>query len=238
MTKKYSIIAPHIDDETIGCFTLLNAGQINKVYYVFETDQERLKEADKASHYFDFKYEILPICDFNKIPKDEFLLVPNIKDLHIHHKMVNISAKMLSNDKLYYSVDMNTLKKPFKLWQNKRDILYHLYRSQYNYFDQNTQCYLFENIVESDCLLTVSIPIKINNFEIILTMVDSVDFDNIKIENIKSLLEREYKIDISPEKFLNKIFQSKIFETYLSSLKLSIKNLETQFIETAEFNSW
>ena len=235
--KKYSIIAPHIDDETIGCYNFLIEGLIDKVYYVFETES-RINEAIKAATYFNFEYEVLDIENFHKIPKNKFLLVPNIKDEHIHHKLINLAAKCLPNKKYYYSVDMNTFRMPIKNWEDKRDVLYALYPSQKEYFNQNSQCYLFENIVKSDCSLTISIPVKIKNSEIVLTMVDSIGIENNDISIIKSILEREYEDDISPENFLDKIFQSEIFENYLSSLKLSIKNLESQIIETAEFSTY
>lgn len=234
---KYHIIAPHIDDETIGCYNFLINNQIEKVYYVFET-QERIQEASKAATYFNFDFEVLDIENFHNIPKNKTLLVPNIKDGHIHHKLVNLAAKCLPNNKCYYSVDMNTFRMPIKNWQDKRDILNFLYPSQKEYFNQNSQCYLFENVMQSDCKLTISIPVKINNSEIVLTMIDSIDIEDNDISIIKSILEREYEDDISPENFLDKIFQSEIFENYLASLKLSIKNLETQIIETVEFSTY
>lgn len=235
--KKYSIIAPHIDDETIGCFNFLIENQIEKVYYVFET-QERIQEAIKAAAYFNFEYEVLDIENFNKIPKNKTLLVPNIKDGHIHHKLVNIAAKCLPNKKCYYSVDMNTFRLPIKNWEDKRDVLYSLYPSQKDYFNQNPQCYLFENVITLDYYTSISIPIKIINSEIVLTMIDNVEIEDNDIEIIKSILIREYEDGIKVDEFLDKIFQSEIFENYLSLLKLSIKNLDTQIIETAEFSTY
>ena len=49
-----TILAPHVDDELIGCFTRLQNRSIDHVIYFFELTPERKKEAKAAAEHFGF----------------------------------------------------------------------------------------------------------------------------------------------------------------------------------------
>lgn len=156
---KYIIFAPHIDDETIGCHSLLSKGDVSKVYYFFEFDQDRIIEAMAASHRFGFlSFFVSSLDSFKSIPRkynpifdpDVTILVPRIDDHHPAHQLVNRTAKEMFSNLLFYSIDMNAGATSYGDSERKKDDLYHLYPSQKQYFDDHPQCYQFEHISEVD----------------------------------------------------------------------------------------
>jgi hypothetical protein len=156
---KYIIFAPHIDDETIGCHSLLVKGAVTRVYYFFEFDKERVNEGLAASYKFGFTPFIVSNLDtfknaskkYNPIfDPDITILVPRIDDHHPAHKMVNRMAKGVFSNLLFYSIDMNSGATQYRESDRKKAHLYHLYPSQKQYFDDCPQCYQFEHISETD----------------------------------------------------------------------------------------
>ena len=156
MLESFIILAPHIDDETIGCFKFLNAGLVSKVYYFYEATDIRKLEAEAAGKRFGF----IPIFlngDTNKILTERkertTFLVPNINDSHPDHKTVNSFAKrhLFLYNLRFYSVDMNTKPVLLSLTEQakKEKALKSLYPSQAKLFE-NDKFHLFESCVESD----------------------------------------------------------------------------------------
>lgn len=157
--SRYVILAPHIDDETIGCHSLLVKGVVNSVYYFFEFDKKRMIEAIAASHKFGFMPFFATSLDiFKNVSKkynpifapDVSILVPRIDDHHPAHQAVNRMAKEVFSNLLFYSIDMNAGAALYDESDRKRDDLYQLYPSQKQYFDDHPQCYLFEHISDMD----------------------------------------------------------------------------------------
>ena len=150
--KNIVILAPHVDDEVIGCYSLFTDGydRVKQVIYFYDLTDNRKDEAIEASKFFKFDasfdgYDAI-------IDKDAILCVPNISDAHPHHKAVNQYAKTLSNEKLYYSVDMNRdfvvldeADQKFKL-----TMLRQIYPSQVKLFESDAKYHLFESITPDD----------------------------------------------------------------------------------------
>lgn len=175
----YVILAPHIDDEFIGCYRLLCEHKIKKVIYFFDLTEERIKEAKFVSE--NYKFEPIFCNDIENlnshISDSDVLLVPNIKDNHIHHKKINMIAKKLKNKKLYYSADMNTkfdvLSESIK--NCKKDLLTYYYPSQEKLFE-NEKYFLFESLLESDIEKYIFINTSFEGFHCYPNAPDAVHF--------------------------------------------------------------
>ena len=150
--SKYVIFAPHVDDEMIGCFNLINEGKIDAVYYFYDLTEDRIQEAENAAKLFGFEVIMGGFSKefFMTSAKDVIILAPNIHDEHPHHKEVNRLAKQLPNKKLYYSVDMNVKKEVLANYDTKRTALTSLYPSQKKLFEKDDKYHLFESILEDD----------------------------------------------------------------------------------------
>lgn len=161
------ILAPHIDDEVIGCFTLLRNEYIDCVLYFFEKTKQRMKEAKASGKTFGFEPKFVTTSDFKKhILPDDIIIVPNINDSHHHHKVINCLAKALPNKKQYYSIDMNVLKITLHptLQNEKRKLLNDLFPSQKELFNQNMSYWLFESILHCDYEKTINVKTQFEGF--------------------------------------------------------------------------
>lgn len=144
------ILAPHVDDEMIGCWSLFANGQVSYVVYFEDLTAERKEEAKHMQQIMGVKHISFEGFDFIVEP-DMMLYVPNIADAHPSHKMVNHWAKKHNNPKKYYSVDMNV---PFVVLddidqKDKRGMLTLCYPSQSKLFE-NDKYWLFESIMDDD----------------------------------------------------------------------------------------
>jgi len=141
------IVAPHCDDEIIGCFIEIKKG-IDRVIFV-EWNEERKSEAEKVAEVCKFE----PIFDywFEKYVKEEdILFVPCMLDAHLDHKAVNERAKKLKVRKLIaYTVDKNIpcIELNGRLREEKRWVL-GLYRSQQKYDEINELYIRYEGYLE------------------------------------------------------------------------------------------
>lgn len=153
------IFAPHIDDETIGCHSLLSRVAVVSVFYFFECNEERKREGLVASRKFGFNPFFIPdikwFFGFARehhpiFAPDVSILVPRIDDHHPAHQTINRMAKEVFSNLLFYSIDMNAGAALYDESDRKRDDLYQLYPSQKQYFDDHPQCYLFEHISDMD----------------------------------------------------------------------------------------
>jgi len=156
---KYIIFAPHIDDETIGCHSLLLKGEVTSVYYFFEFYNQRINEGIRASYKFGFiPFFVTTLNKFKAESKryspifasDVSILVPRIDDHHPAHKAINRMAKEIFSNLLFYSIDMNAGALSYNESDRKKDHLYQIYPSQKQYFDDHPQCYQFEHISKVD----------------------------------------------------------------------------------------
>jgi hypothetical protein len=148
MERKYVILAPHVDDEVIGCYSLLQRGLVTDVYYFFDLTPERQKEAQKCAELFSFN----PHFDgsVGKIPADRIVMVPNVHDNHTQHREIFYLAQKIQNEKRYYSVDMNNSPDVLNraMAANKKDVLSMLFPSQSKLLEDE-KYHLFEQLTSS-----------------------------------------------------------------------------------------
>jgi len=149
---KFVIIAPHPDDELIGCFTLIRARVVSKVYYIVG-DKKRLAKAQKLGKKMEFETKTITLTELftNKIEleKNEICLIPDIRDKHPLHKRVSILGRRI-HPVGYYTVDMNTdyiWELPEKLRKEKKRFLDKFYPDQKSLWKNDWKYFLFEGIV-------------------------------------------------------------------------------------------
>lgn len=145
-TKNIVILSPHIDDELIGCFSLLKNRLVKKVIYFFDLTDERKSEALAVAKEFDFE---VSFNGWEELIDDNLIVyAPVCFDKHPHHKAVNLYAKTLTNKICYYSIDMNN---SFNRLSEedvnlKRELLFKFYKSQHTLFNNDEKYYLFEGL--------------------------------------------------------------------------------------------
>ena len=169
---EYRILAPHVDDEMIGCYTKLLTGHVRGVHYFFDLTEERQREAVRASQFYGFTptFSDAPEVMLSMMSLDNAIhrimrqyhtantiwLVPDITDVHHHHKMVNWTARKVAHrltaggaSKVqleFYSIDMSSpavVPLPSHIASQKKLSLLQNYPSQSVLF-QNEKYFLFE----------------------------------------------------------------------------------------------
>jgi LmbE family N-acetylglucosaminyl deacetylase len=146
---KTLILAPHVDDEVIGCWSVLNDDNRDiTVLYCFELTPTRVAEAKHAASQFGF----LPLFHLDTIlpchvgdPGYEYteIYVPSRRDWHADHQSVN--RQWRSKATHFYSVDMaHGVLLPDS--EKKRYALDALYPSQWTLWNHDDKYWLFEDI--------------------------------------------------------------------------------------------
>lgn len=175
MERKYVILAPHVDDEVIGCFSLLQQGMVTDVYYFFDLTPEREKEAQHCAEL----YKFTPHFDWNisTIPADRIVLVPNVNDNHVHHKEIFYLSQKLRNNKRYYSVDMNTTPDVLDKAKaaEKKDVLGMLFPSQSKLLEDD-KYHLFEKITNSCSRKSIWVTFQKEGIHSYMAAPDEVSF--------------------------------------------------------------
>ena len=145
---EYIIIAPHPDDELIGCFTLFKRHLVKKVIYI-ESSGVREREAENFCSDNNVTRTFLkkPKDILNLIEeKDCIYMVPSINDHHPLHKIINAFVKSKFRHGLY-SIDMNTefIKELHPVLQKeKREWLNKYFPSQKSLWENDWKYFLFE----------------------------------------------------------------------------------------------
>lgn len=148
---KIAIVAPHIDDELIGCFSIFEQalGDIT-VLYLNELSEERLREAEMVGRYFQSHWTIMP----ESFRSEEFdqVYVPCRQDMHPAHRSANAIYRSAATH--FYSTDMGEGRQYLGDARSatKRKWLDALYPSQRGLWALNSGYYLFENIRETDVI--------------------------------------------------------------------------------------
>lgn len=159
------IIAPHPDDELIGCSEILfNFNILNKEVIVIEDwfnekNTNRIKESENLANDIGYNIKILNNikCLDLRITNDTIVWLPSISDNNIHHTYANVFARYdieekITNKKINsevyigeYTTKMNVqYKRLCKDTENKKNMLYKYFPSQKKYFDNFNDVYLFE----------------------------------------------------------------------------------------------
>jgi len=143
------IIAPHCDDEIIGCFEILNKNTI--VVYTEPADQKRRDEAAKLLKDHQLVKGQLFFKDIPSTimsPKNIFYFPDPAYEIHpAHRKWGSVGEAMLRSgfDVIFYSIQMNApyiheTKEPGE----KKRLLDLVYPSQINLWLNDAKYYLFE----------------------------------------------------------------------------------------------
>lgn len=145
---KVVIIAPHPDDELIGCYKLITSGLVKKIVYV-SNSIERINSADKLCRDFDIQFGLVTnLIALHHLDKNDIYLVPSITDHHPLHRQVNGIMKEYKNG--YYSIDMNAefIKELLpNEQQEKHNLLNRYYPDQKALWENDWKYFLFEGTV-------------------------------------------------------------------------------------------
>ena len=151
------IVAPHSDDELIGCFSLLQARQVLAVLYYHDLTPTRMAEAEACAAEFGFTpHFCMDVAEAARCFKDSVFLLPAITDAHIQHQELNRQFRraVRSSNLWYYSTDFDRLRSKSPLSPEVRELkkaaLDKLYPSQRQLWETNASYYLFENVVPQD----------------------------------------------------------------------------------------
>jgi len=151
--KNTVIVAPHIDDELIGCFDIITT-TVDHIFIVYgETpDVIRKEEAIAFKDNFlnvraqYFSSESIPPIFLN--PKTTFYFPDPYFEIHPKHRMWGaIGESLLRNglEVIFYSVRMNA---PYiyevEHWLKKKELLDKIYPSQADLWKSDAKYYLFE----------------------------------------------------------------------------------------------
>ncbi len=151
------IIAPHPDDEIIGCWRLLREGKVNYVAYVF-IDKARENEIFRAMEKYGFKAILIKKFSVEElkevISRADEVYVPHPYDHHPQHRLVRLMSESVAFELgvklMYYSTDMNV---PWAIEalnyddaMKKLEDLQECYPSQESEFLVNHHWWLFEGV--------------------------------------------------------------------------------------------
>ena len=173
------IVAPHVDDEMIGCHDLITRIEPEgpcslRIVHMFADPDDPVREREANNVAARYVAERLSITAKDKLVhlreavRDATLvLAPSRFDTHPEHKITNSLVKMIKAEMskeeskptfLWYSVDMNIPGKRASVSsEDKAAELRLCYPSQSDYFDANSQCSVFEDIRRHDTVLTVNV---------------------------------------------------------------------------------
>lgn len=102
---KYIIIAPHADDEIIGCYELLSLGLVAKVLFPTTIAME---EGNDSSEHFMFGRQILDEFVFSA--NYTYLFPDPTYELHPEHRKIGALGEQLlrvGQSVIFYSTNMN-----------------------------------------------------------------------------------------------------------------------------------
>lgn len=157
-----TLFAPHVDDEVIGCRSLL-AGprKLNlQVVYTEPHDQDRMKEADYAAKKFRYSHMFIGsshINEYSKIIRESTVVVApdHHWELHPAHKKIGSLAWIISQQHkkrfISYSTNMNTpyiVELPAVKQREKQMAMDLLFPSQASLWKYDYRYFLFEGLSE------------------------------------------------------------------------------------------
>jgi len=146
------IVAPHPDDELIGCYSILkDSTRRTDVLVLNDLTPERIKELQACSKAYNFNILDAKSVNANlQIKAYQEVYVPSRNDWHAEHKKAN--REYLEYATHYYSVDMvNGKPLPLKDRLGKQNALNTLYPSQSALWLKDEKYFLFEAVHTVDC---------------------------------------------------------------------------------------
>lgn len=152
------IVAPHVDDEIIGCYSVVTQSKDVTVQYLSEVTPVREAEARKAGEVLNFKIVLFP---YFVSPKGfDFIYVPCRQDTHAGHKKANAMFRWCATH--FYSVDMDQGATYLGEEEagKKFALLNSLYASQSDLWKHDARYWLFEHIRELDFEVYTTVTIR------------------------------------------------------------------------------
>jgi len=116
--KKHVIIAPHADDEIIGCYSILNSGEVNTVAFPFQ-NKLAFNEVAFCQEMFDFTVngftsfeEILNLAKRARMKKGLIFFPDPTYELHPTHRIIGAMGERLVkvnhfDNVVFYTTNMN-----------------------------------------------------------------------------------------------------------------------------------
>lgn len=150
-----AILAPHPDDEIIGCYRILKHKLIDTVFFLNCESEKRKQEAIKSSEYFHFT----PVFNMEKVVKYflnnkiDILYAPTIKDYHPVHKYANeLARQSKARKKVFYTIEKNTAFEVLNDLEirDKEFLLNDIYPSQSLLWKYDKKYILFEGYTEKE----------------------------------------------------------------------------------------
>ena len=150
--KDSIIIAPHADDEIIGCYPILTNPDIKPIIiYTEEMDEERKEETLRLKDHIPIKVQLylqsIPPNLLKPEDKNKFYFPHPIYETHPAHRMQGIIGESLARvgyDVTFYSTEMNV---PFKYAcqrpNGKLELLNNVYPSQKSLWEYEHKYFLW-----------------------------------------------------------------------------------------------
>jgi hypothetical protein len=148
--KQTVIIAPHPDDEIIGCYEILNSSENPIIIYSGNTDVKRRNEAMKLKEYINIKAQIfLMSVPPNLINENSVFYFPDpVYETHPIHRQYGMMGEQFARegfDVTFYTTNMNA---PYihesTLVKEKEELLNNVYPSQKSLWEYDKKYVLFE----------------------------------------------------------------------------------------------
>jgi len=145
------IVAPHPDDEIIGCFEVLNKAKSVVIIYSPINDLKRQEEVLKLKDKYEnikmqmFQYNI-PSNFLNS--ENQFYFPDPVYEIHPKHREIGMAGELFARagfDVTFYNTNMNA---PYihevENWQEKESTLNEIYPSQKSLWEYEKKYVLFE----------------------------------------------------------------------------------------------
>ena len=160
------IFAPHVDDEVIGCWSLLEQAQASKlVVYCSIPSKERRLEAQWAAEKLGFTFAVLKkerslsaliLAAVQSVPKNGVCWAPDPQwEWHPLHKVVGtLVREACTHTQTRYGTYSTNMNVPYlktltaRESYHKRDVLDNCYPSQQSLWCTDHRYFLFEGRVE------------------------------------------------------------------------------------------
>lgn len=155
-SRKNILLAPHVDDELIGAYSLVRMGELTHIAYFEELDGVRKAEATAFCEAFGLIPIFNHVGGIGYLHSDDVLIAPTVNDSHPAHKRVNRIARSYQSSTgcrvIYYGVDMSTPEKvalTAEEQKDKRELFEKFYPSQAELLT-DSKYFIFEEIFEDE----------------------------------------------------------------------------------------
>lgn len=151
MSKEFIIVAPHPDDEIIGCYEkLVDKEIIPIIIYGPETEQKRREEALKLKDFTDIKVQLFQASiPPNLLNTDSIFMFPDpVYENHPLHRQYGMMGESMARqglDVIFYTTQMNApYIREVKDSGAKKSLMNTVYFSQSSLWEYNYKYFLFE----------------------------------------------------------------------------------------------